>query len=66
VSLVVAGILNLVPRWWRLRLPLAFGFGLVHGFAFANALAGLDTGAASVPAGARRVSTSVSRLPTSR
>ena len=48
VSLVVAGILNLVPRWWRLRLPLAFGFGLVHGFGFANALAGLDTGAASV------------------
>ena len=48
VSLVVAGILNLVPRWWGLRLPLAFGFGLVHGFGFANALAGLDTGAASV------------------
>jgi len=48
VSLIVAGILNLVPRWWRLRLPLAFGFGLVHGFGFANALAGLDTGAASV------------------
>ena len=41
-------ILNLVPRWWRLRLPLAFGFGLVHGFGFANALAGLDTGAASI------------------
>ena len=41
-------MLNLVPRWWRLRLPLAFGFGLVHGFGFANALAGLDTGAASV------------------
>jgi hypothetical protein len=48
VSLVVAGGLNLAPRWWRLRLPLAFGFGLVHGFGFANALAGLDTGAASV------------------
>ena len=48
VPLVVAGILNLAPRLSRLRLPLAFGFGLVHGFGFANALAGVDTGAASV------------------
>lgn len=48
VSLVVAGILNLAPRLMPLRLPLAFGFGLVHGFGFANALAGLDTGAASL------------------
>jgi HupE / UreJ protein len=48
MSLVVAGVLNLLPQWWRLRLPLAFGFGLVHGFGFANALAGLDTGHASV------------------
>jgi hypothetical protein len=48
VSLIVAGVLNLIPRWWRLRLPLAFGFGLVHGFGFANALAGLDAGNASV------------------
>jgi hypothetical protein len=47
-SLVVAGALNLAPRLWRLRLPLAFGFGLVHGFGFANALAGLDTGDAPV------------------
>jgi hypothetical protein len=47
-SLVVAGALNLVPRLWALRLPLAFGFGLVHGFGFANALAGLDTGDAPV------------------
>lgn len=48
VTLVVAGVLNLAPGLWRLRLPLAFGFGLVHGFGFANALAGLDTGAASI------------------
>ncbi len=48
VTLVVAGILNLAPGLWRLRLPLAFGFGLVHGFGFANALAGLDTGNASI------------------
>lgn len=48
VSLIIAGMLNLAPRLMRLRLPLAFGFGLVHGFGFANALAGLDTGAAAV------------------
>ena len=48
ISLVVAGNLNLLPRSGGLRLPLAFGFGLVHGFGFANALAGLDVGAAAV------------------
>jgi HupE / UreJ protein len=32
----------------RLRLPVSFAFGLVHGFGFANALAGLDTGGAAV------------------
>lgn len=37
-SIAVAGILNLLPRFSRLRLPLAFGFGLVHGFGFANVL----------------------------
>lgn len=44
LSLVVAGVMNLAPRLLRFRLPLAFGFGLVHGFGFANALAGHDTG----------------------
>jgi hypothetical protein len=48
-SIVVAGALNLLPRLARWRLPLAFGFGLVHGFGFANALAEL------VPHGARLV-----------
>lgn len=42
LSIVVAGVLNFIPRAARLRLSLAFGFGLVHGFGFANALAGLD------------------------
>lgn len=37
-SIVVAGVLNLFPRAARWRLGLAFGFGLVHGFGFANAL----------------------------
>jgi hypothetical protein len=50
LSIVVAGALNLWPAAARLRLPLAFGFGLVHGFGFANALAGLDiAGARLVP-----------------
>ncbi|MGH8131030.1 MAG: HupE/UreJ family protein [Steroidobacteraceae bacterium] len=37
-SIVIAGVLNLFPAasCWRLRL--AFGFGFVHGFGFANAL----------------------------
>jgi HupE/UreJ protein len=48
LSLVVAGVLNLAPGLRRLRLPLALGFGLVHGFGFANALAGLDTGGAPI------------------
>ncbi len=42
-SIVVAGLLNLMPGAVGWRLPLAFGFGLMHGFGFANALAELDT-----------------------
>lgn len=42
LSIAAAGVVNLVPGLARLRLPLAFGFGLVHGFGFANVLAGLD------------------------
>ena len=41
-SIAVAGAVNLVPRLAKLRLPLAFGFGFVHGFGFANALGELD------------------------
>jgi HupE / UreJ protein len=37
-SIVVAGVLNLFPAAARWRLVLASGFGLVHGFGFANAL----------------------------
>jgi len=48
-SIVLAALLTLVPALAGLRLPLAFGFGLVHGFGFANALAGLGTGSASWP-----------------
>ena len=40
-SIVIAGLLNLIPEAARARLALAFGFGLVHGFGFANALAEL-------------------------
>jgi hypothetical protein len=49
-SIAVAGGLNLMPRLSRLRLPLAFGFGLVHGFGFANALSEIDAaGSAMFP-----------------
>ena len=41
-SIAMAGGLNLLPRLSRLRLPLAFGFGFVHGFGFANALSEID------------------------
>jgi hypothetical protein len=41
-SIAVAAAMNLLPRLSRLRLPLAFGFGLVHGFGFANVLDDLD------------------------
>ncbi len=49
-SIAVAGLINLLPRLSRLRLPLAFGFGLVHGFGFANVLGELDaTGTSLLP-----------------
>lgn len=37
-SIVIAGVLNLFPAASRWRLRLAFGFGFIHGFGFANAL----------------------------
>jgi hypothetical protein len=49
-SIAVAALINLLPRLSRLRLPLAFGFGLVHGFGFANVLGELDaTGTTLLP-----------------
>jgi hypothetical protein len=49
-SIAVAGAVNLVPQLARLRLPLALGFGLVHGFGFANALSEIDAqGSALLP-----------------
>lgn len=41
-SIVIAGLLNLFPAAAAWRLRLALGFGLVHGFGFANALEGID------------------------
>ena len=40
-SVLLAAVLNLVPNAPRLGAKLAFGFGLVHGFGFANALGDL-------------------------
>ena len=37
-TIVVAGLMNLFPRAAAARLAIAFGFGLIHGFGFANAL----------------------------
>ena len=49
-SIAVAAAINLLPKLSRLRLPLAFGFGLVHGFGFANVLGELDAhGSALLP-----------------
>jgi hypothetical protein len=49
-SIAVAAAINLLPTLSRLRLPLAFGFGLVHGFGFANALNEIDAhGSAMLP-----------------
>ena len=47
-SIAVAGVVNLLPRLSRLRLPLAFGFGFVHGFGFANALSEIDAAGSSL------------------
>lgn len=47
LSILVAALDNLRPRLWRWREALTFGFGLIHGFGFAGALAELD-----LPAGA--------------
>ena len=43
-SVLLAAVLNLVPNAPRLGARLAFGFGLVHGFGFANALGDLTSG----------------------
>lgn len=40
-SVVLAALNNLLPRWQGRRWPMAFGFGLVHGFGFASVLADL-------------------------
>jgi hypothetical protein len=49
-SIAVAGLVNVVPKLAPLRLPLALGFGLVHGFGFANALDEIDaSGTALLP-----------------
>ena len=43
-SVLLAAVLNVVPNAPRLGAKLAFGFGLVHGFGFANALGDLAGG----------------------
>ena len=43
-SVLVAAVLNVVPKAPRLGARLAFTFGLLHGFGFANALGDLARG----------------------
>jgi hypothetical protein len=43
-SVLLAAVLNLVPNAPRIGAKLAFGFGLVHGLGFANALGDLTGG----------------------
>jgi hypothetical protein len=43
-SVIVAALANLHPRTRDLGPVTAFSFGLLHGFGFANALAGLELG----------------------
>jgi HupE / UreJ protein len=47
-SIVIAGVLNLIPGAARWRLLLAFGFGFVHGFGFANALQEINQGGSAL------------------
>ena len=47
-SIAIAGLVNLLPRLSGWRLPLAFGFGFVHGFGFANALGEIDAEGSSL------------------
>jgi hypothetical protein len=47
-SIALAGLVNLLPRLSGWRLPLAFGFGFVHGFGFANALSEIDAEGSSL------------------
>jgi hypothetical protein len=47
-SIAIAALVNLLPRLSGWRLPLAFGFGLVHGFGFANALSEIDAEGSSL------------------
>jgi hypothetical protein len=43
-SVLLAAVLNVVPKAPRLGAKLAFAFGLMHGFGFANALGDLGGG----------------------
>ncbi len=47
-SVIVAALNNLWPLWTERSWLVALGFGLVHGFGFASALADLPSGAASL------------------
>lgn len=41
LTIIISALGNLLPRLAKLRLPVAFSFGLIHGFGFALALSEL-------------------------
>ncbi len=47
-SVILAALNNLWPIWNDRAWPIAFGFGLIHGFGFASVLADLELGTASL------------------
>lgn len=47
-SVILAAANNLWPIWNDRAWPVAFGFGLIHGFGFASVLADLELGRASL------------------
>lgn len=47
-SVILAAVNNLWPIWNDRAWPIAFGFGLIHGFGFASVLADLELGTASL------------------
>jgi hypothetical protein len=49
LSIVYVGLENLTPRAARPRFAIVFGFGLIHGFGFAGALAERGLGVAQTP-----------------
>ena len=64
VTVILAGLANLIPRFAVHGAGMAFAFGLIHGFGFANALAelGLHAGSIAVPLAGFNIGVEVGQL----